>query len=163
MEDKIYVLAARTEDDVQLILDYTKKSKIFYTKVDRVLFSNVQSIIYKNDEAIGFLNLVDERVRGALFMDIFIDEKYRGNGYASLAYKSLERKFTGNDFILAETKKDNIGANLSLLKDGTLIKEKDDTNFYLLNKDRVDEFLNSESYNEFVRVFELDNKVYVKK
>ncbi len=163
MEDKIYVSSIKDEDDVQLIIDYTKKSKIFYTKVNRVLCSNVQTIIYKNGEAIGFLNLVDERVSGALFMDIFIDEKYRGNGYASLAYKNLEEKFTGDEFILAETKKDNVGANLSLLKDGILIKEKDDTNFYLLNKDRVDEFLNSEAYNEFVRVFELDNKVYIKK
>lgn len=163
MEDKIYVSAVRDEEDVQLIVDYTRQSDIFYTKVNRVLFSNVQTIICKNGEPIGFLNLVDERVKGALFMDMFIEEAYRGNGYASLAYKSLERKFTGDEFILAETKKDNIGANLSLLKNGTLIKEKDDTNFYLMNKNRVEEFLNSVAYQEFVRVFELDSKVYVKK
>lgn len=163
MDDKIYVVDAVKNDLVQMIIDYTRKSDIFYTKSNRVLFSNVKTIIFKNEQPIGFLNLVDEKVKGALFADIYIDNEYRGKGYASLAYNDLMNKYNGNEFILAETKKDNIGANMSLLKLGTLIKEKDDINYYLMDKSRIDEFLNSEVYNNFVRAFDLDDKVYVKK
>ena len=164
MEEKIYVSEAITVDEYDLIIHFSKKSIVFYDNYKRLMSSNVKTIIYRNKYPIGFLNLVDERVNGALFMDIFIDEEYRNRGYAALAYKDLEKKYDKDVFIIAQTKKDNIGANLSLFKNGTLIKEKDDMNFYLMNKSREEEFLNSDSYDSFVSHFGLNsNKVYIKK
>ena len=164
MEEKIYVSEAITVDEYDLIIHFSKKSIVFYDNYKRLMSSNVKTIIYRNKYPIGFLNLVDERVNGALFMDIFIDEEYRNRGYSALAYKDLEKKYDKDVFIIAQTKKDNVGANGSLLKNGVIVASTDDMNFYLMNKSREEEFLNSDSYDSFVSHFGLNsNKVYIKK
>lgn len=164
MEEKIYVKNAITKDDYDLIANYGSESIVFCDNYKRLMSSNVKTIIYQNECPIGFLNLVDERVQGTLFMDIFILPEYRNRGYASLAYIELEKNYTGNEFIIAQTKKDNVDANGSLLKNGIIVASTDDMNFYLMNKSREEEFLNSDSYDSFVSHFGLNsNKVYIKK
>ena len=164
MEERIYIANAETKEDYNLIVKFGSKSSVFLDNYRRLMSSNVMTIIYRNESPIGFLNLVDEHVVNTLFMDIFILEEYRSRGYASLAYEKLEKNYHTDEFIIAQTKKDNIGSNKSLLKNGNIIATTDDMNFYLMNKSRKEEFLNSESYISFIEHFGLNNnKTYVKK
>ena len=145
-DSSIYVRPIVTKEDSELILKYMQESAVFFDKTDRFTGSAINCLIYKEDIPIGFLNLVDEHLRDFLFLDILIDEKYHGNGYAAMAYQNFKRRYNGNEFIIAETKVNNIPANKSLKKDGVCIYSFNDLNYYLMDKDRLEEFMNGESY-----------------
>lgn len=51
--------------------------------------------IYKNDEQIGFARVLSDKVVFAYLMDVFIIEKYRGNGFSKML---LEAIFKHPDF-----------------------------------------------------------------
>lgn len=68
----IYWAAGRTMDEVQTTIDAS------------FCFG-----IYLDDEQIGFARVVTDYVVFAYLMDVFIDEKYRGKGYASILINAM--------------------------------------------------------------------------
>jgi len=45
--------------------------------------------IYSNDQQIGFCRVITDYVVFAYVMDVFIDEKHRGNGYSSILINAM--------------------------------------------------------------------------
>lgn len=68
----IYWAAGRTIEEVQITIDAS------------VCFG-----IYLDNEQIGFARVITDYVVFAYVMDVFIDEKYRGNGYSSLLIDAM--------------------------------------------------------------------------
>ena len=48
--------------------------------------------IYLDDQQIGFARVITDYVVFAYVMDVFIDEKYRGNGYSSVLIDEMMRE-----------------------------------------------------------------------
>ena len=68
----IYWAAGRTIEEVQITIDQS------------FCFG-----IYLNDEQIGFARVITDYVVFAYLMDVFIDENYRGKGYASILIEAM--------------------------------------------------------------------------
>ncbi|WP_333599214.1 GNAT family N-acetyltransferase [Flavobacterium sp.] len=68
----IYWAAGRTMEEVQTTIDAS------------VCFG-----IYLDDEQIGFARVITDYVVFAYLMDVFIDEKHRGKGYASILIEAM--------------------------------------------------------------------------
>ena len=158
MNNKIYIESELNDKQILLIRNIMKTEsgikEIFENKDDRYNTAYLLSLIKKDNEIIGFLNLVPEHVDGFLFMDMGILEKYRGKGYGKLAYLDLEKRLRTKEFIIAQTKSTNLLANKSAIENGILVYTEDkleySLNYYLMNKDRYNEFLNSEHYQDFI-------------
>ncbi len=71
----IYWAAGRTIDEVQTTIDAS------------FCFG-----IYLDDQQIGFARVVTDYVVFAYLMDVFIDEKYRGKGYASVLIDAMMKE-----------------------------------------------------------------------
>lgn len=71
----IYWAAPRTLEDVQLCVD-----------------SSLCFGIYLNGEQIGFARVITDYVVFAYLMDVFIDEKFRGNGYSSILIEAIMKE-----------------------------------------------------------------------
>ena len=65
-------MAGRTMDDVQTTID-----------------SSFCFGIYLNGQQIGFGRVITDYVVFAYMMDVFIDEKHRGNGYSSILIEAM--------------------------------------------------------------------------
>lgn len=152
MKEQIYVRSISTSADSSLITQYMNNSGVFYGKTDRFTANSVSCLIYRDDEPIGFLNIGDEGLStdNILFLDILVDEKYRGKGYGSKAYSNFKSRFSDDCFIIAETKESNIGANKSLEKNGIKFYSYNELNYYLMDKDRLEELKNSPSYERLI-------------
>ena len=48
--------------------------------------------IYLDDKQIGFARVITDYVVFAYLMDVFIDEKYRGNGYSSILIAAMMKE-----------------------------------------------------------------------
>ncbi|MFN7675823.1 GNAT family N-acetyltransferase [Flavobacterium sp.] len=68
----IYWAAGRTMDEVQTTIDAS------------FCFG-----IYLDEKQIGFARVVTDYVVFAYLMDVFIDKKYRGNGYSSILIEAM--------------------------------------------------------------------------
>lgn len=68
----VYWAAGRTFDEVQTTID-----------------SSFCFGIYLNEEQIGFCRVITDYVVFAYVMDVFIDDKYRGNGYSSILINAM--------------------------------------------------------------------------
>jgi len=68
----IYWAAGRTIEEVQITIDAS------------FCFG-----IYLDNKQIGFARVVTDYVVFAYLMDVFIDKKYRGNGYSSVLIKAM--------------------------------------------------------------------------
>lgn len=154
MEEQIYVRKIREDSpaDSERVIQYMNNSAVFYGKTDRFTANLVSCLIYKNDDPIGFLNIGDEGLLrdNILFLDILVDEKYRGKGYASKAYSNFKSRFSDDYFIIAETKESNVGANKSLEKNGVIFYSYNGLNYYLMDKNRLGELKNSPSYERLI-------------
>lgn len=71
----IYWAAGRTIEEVQITIDAS------------VCFG-----IYLDNKQIGFARVITDYVVFAYVMDVFIDEKYRGNGYSSLLIDAMMKE-----------------------------------------------------------------------
>jgi GNAT superfamily N-acetyltransferase len=71
----IYWAAPRTMEDVQLCIE-----------------SSLCFGIYLNGEQIGFARVITDYVVFAYLMDVFIDEKFRGNGYSSILIEAIMKE-----------------------------------------------------------------------
>ena len=71
----IYWAAPRTMEEVQLCVD-----------------SSFCFGIYLNEEQIGFARVITDYVVFGYVMDVFIDEKHRGKGYASILIDAMMKE-----------------------------------------------------------------------
>jgi GNAT superfamily N-acetyltransferase len=71
----IYWAAGRTMEEVQTTID-----------------SSFCFGIYLNDQQIGFARVITDYVVFAYMMDVFIDEKHRGNGYSSVLIDAIMKE-----------------------------------------------------------------------
>ena len=152
MKEQIYVRPISTSADSALITQYMNNSVVFYGKTDRFTANSVSCLIYMDDEPIGFLNIGDEGLSrdNILFLDILVDENHRGKGYGSKAYSNFKSRFSDDCFIIAETKESNIGANKSLEKNGINFYSYNGLNYYLMDKDRLEELKSSPAYERLI-------------
>ena len=71
----IYWAAGRTIKEVQITIEHS------------FCFG-----IYLDDQQIGFARVITDYVVFAYVMDVFIDEKYRGNGYSSILIDAMMKE-----------------------------------------------------------------------
>ena len=118
--------------------------EIFYDKKDRLVCSQAAILISVDNNDVGFLNVVNQGLENILFIDQGIIEKYRGKGYGREALQKLLDSKLFEEYLICETKDNNTLANSSIQKIGKFIFSYDDRNFYLLQKEKYDDFINSE-------------------
>ena len=138
-------------------------NNIFSNKRNRFSLAQFTYLINVDGEDAGFVNLVYERGDYSfLLLDSGIIEKYRGKGLGTKALKFLQ-SLDFEDFIIAETKKDNNNSNGSISKVGVQIADSDEFNYYLLQKDRVEEFIDSDGLEKLGKHYQTDkNKINYK-
>lgn len=125
---------------------------------NRLIDYVMAGLIKYDDEYIGFFALAKERIDNIFFVDRGIKEEYRGMGLGTFCVKYIVDNFPRNEFLISETTTNNIAAITSVLKVGELIYQKDNLNYYLLNKSKR-LFINSGMYDKFV---EYENKPKLK-
>ena len=81
--------------------------------------------------------------------DMGIKKEYRNKKIAQAICEEIIKQSLP-EFIIAETKVTNIGANKSLAPYSSLIHNVEDINYYLLDKNRKQEFLESPIYDDFI-------------
>ena len=117
--------------------------EIFAGRLDRLLSSEFSWLIVLDEEEVGFANLVREKSNyDFLFLDLGIKEKYRGKGIGTEVLRLLT-EMPINNYVLLETKINNISANKINQKVGCLIDTIGEQNYYLLQTGRVKEFIDS--------------------
>lgn len=132
--------------------------KEIFSDNNRIMNAVVGGLIKYDDEYIGFFLLVKERIDGIYFIDRGIKKEYRGLGIGSYIMKYIVNNNPFDKFLISETTINNNAAIKSALKVGELIYQKDDLNYYLLNKSKKD-FIDSGMYDKFV---EYENKPKLK-
>ena len=132
--------------------------EIFNGKADRVLFSPKIFIICVDQKEVGFIYFVNEKVEDMFFVDMGLLKKYRGLGIGKKVLQMIHDK-NYKDFLIGETKKDNVSANEVTKECGVLIGETEDRNFYLLQKERVEEFIESNGFEKLSKKFQYLKKV----
>ncbi|MBE6159548.1 MAG: GNAT family N-acetyltransferase [Lactobacillales bacterium] len=151
--EKIYVRNTCSSMEDLLVRKYMLEKEgikhIFWDKDDRYEVAVCRCLILKDEEPIGFINIVPERIRGVYFLDMGIEKTFQGQGYGKLALKDFFRKFKCDEFIIAETKNDNVLANSSANKFGVLAYQENDQNYYLMNSD-LQTFESSDVYENFI-------------
>lgn len=119
-------------------------SDVFKDRIDRLASSRFCFIIRKNNKDIGFVNLVIEKGnQDFYFLDIGLKEEYRNKGIGTEILKKLQ-SIEFDRFILLEVRIENEGANLSIEKVGVKVAEYGAVNYYLLQKDKVEEFIDGD-------------------
>lgn len=153
MLEGIHLKNVFTLEDKENLWELMEKEKgikeIFHDKQDRVNSSVVSCLIKKEEETVGFFLLAKEAVDGIYFLDMGIKKEYRNKKIAQVICEEII-KLSLPEFIIAETKVTNIGANKSLVPYSSLIHNVEDINYYLLDKNRKQEFLGSPIYDDFI-------------
>ncbi len=123
----------------------------------RLYGSHYQGLIKYKDDYAGFFLLVRECVKGIYFIDRGIKEEYRNQKIGTYVMEYIVNNFRGSEFLISETKEDNILSNSSASNVGKLVYKVDNINYYLLNKEE-EEFKSSEIYNSFLE-YENSSKI----
>ena len=118
--------------------------EVFSNRVDRLVNSIKSYIVKKGSKEIGFVNLVIEKSDPDFyFLDIGLKEEYRNKGVGTEILERLQ-EMDFNKFIILEVKKSNEGANNTINKVGVKVAETLDVNFYLFQRDRLQEFIDND-------------------
>lgn len=106
-----------------------------------------------NDKLVGSLDLLHEKNDSSfLVLNINILEKFRGKGIGTRALQFL-RDLGIEEFIIGEARKDNRGANKSIVKVGVKVAETEECNYYLLQKERLEEFIDNNFLEKIAKHF----------
>lgn len=145
-------------DEIEYLIDNDLEiGKIFGGRLDRLLTADMLSTIYDNEKSklIGFANLVVEKQNhNFYFLDVGIIKEYRGKHVASYILEELKNI---SQFIIVETKQNNVLANKSLKNRTAFLFEKSDRNIYLLQKDRYHEFMDNGYYDKLTHHYNEPN------
>ena len=137
-------------------------TRLFGNRWDRMLMGSFTYLITCNDKDAGFINVLFEKDDyNFLVVDIGIKKKYRGKGVATKAMQLLKEKNI-DKFIIAETTKKNIGANKSLQNVAIQVAESDDFNYYLVQKERIEEFIDNDYLEKLADHYQEENFQLVK-
>lgn len=122
--------------------------EIFYNKRNRLQCSEMASLIYNNNEPVGFLNVVNQGIDNVLFIDGGITQIYRGKGYGKEALNILLESNLFDEYLIGETQNTNLLANASVSKIGSLVLANNNLNYYLLQRELVKQFMDSEEFTK---------------
>jgi len=92
----ISVSTDKTKLDISFIHNFTKD--IYWAaprtieEVEVCIANSFCFGIYLNEQQIGFARVITDYVVFAYLMDVFIDEKYRGNGYSSILIDAMMKE-----------------------------------------------------------------------
>lgn len=140
-------------------------SEVFRNRIDRLASSRFSFMIRKNNKDIGFANLVIEKGNQYFyFLDIGLKEEYRNKGVGTEVLEKLhDMEF--DRFVLLEVRNDNEAANISIGKVGVKIFTIGNINYYLLQQERVIEFIDGdylEKLADHVSIKSKKNLIYKK-
>ncbi len=123
---------------------------IFYERYDRLDAAEFISKIELNEkETIGFLNLINENLDKALFLDIAILKQFCNQSLAKRAIISLLDSDYSNNYLVADTSKENISANRCFSFFGEPFYETEDRAYYFLGgRTSYNDFINSKDYDK---------------
>lgn len=135
--------------------------EIFGGRDDRIMTAKSSWLIKANDNNIGFINLVTEKANSNfLFLDMGIIKAYRGKGYGKKFLEEVqhitERK-EDYTYVLMETRCNNDSANGISKSVGFYLTTFDDRNVYLLQKSRLQEFIDTNQMEELAKHYEMEN------
>ena len=137
-------------------------SKIFKNRFDRLATSLVSClIINEEDEIIGFFNLVEEKHnQDFYFLDMGIKTEYQGKGYAKEINERIVNLKGIDRSIIVETQTSNIKAIKSLSNGKTAIKlfEQNDSAYFLLDKNQIDEFIKKDGMQKLAEHIKKDKE-----
>lgn len=135
--------------------------EIFSDRQDRLMTTAISWLITANSNHIGFINLVEEKAEhNFLFLDMGIIKEYRGKGYGKKfleEVKQIVEKEKDFPFILMETRKANDNANCIGKDIGCFLTEIEDRNIYLLQRSRLQEFIDANQMEELAKHFTKEN------
>ena len=130
---------------------------VFRQRTDRLNTTSVSWMIQAGNKTIGFINLVVEKANyDYLFLDMGIIKDYRGKGYGKKFLQEVQNLVEHSDlpYVLMETKKNNINANIAAEDIACLITEVEDRNVYLLQKSRLQEFIDTNQMEKLAEHFD---------
>lgn len=132
-------------------------SNLFGNRWDRMLMGKYTYLITCDDKDVGFLNVLHEKDDYSfLVVDMAIKKRYRGKGIGTCAMQLLKDKNI-SEFIVAETKKDNVGANISLQNIGVQVADSDNLNYYLVQRERIEEFIDDDYMEKLANHYREEN------
>ena len=135
--------------------------EIFGGRYDRAISSKMSWMIKANDKNVGFINLVTEKVNHRfLFLDMGIIKAYRGKEYGKRFLGEVQKKVEESnypEYVLMETKQDNNSANKISKDVGCYLTSFDDRNVYLLQRSRLQEFVDTNQMEELAKHYENGN------
>lgn len=153
---------SKDSNDMFYMMNYEDGIKdVFRGKNDRLNTTSVSWMIEADNKNIGFINLVVEKANyNFLFLDMGIIKDYRGKGYGKKFLKEVQELVEDSDlpYVLMETKKDNINANIAAREMTCFITEVEDRNVYLLQKSRLQEFIDSNQMEELAKHYDNPSK-----
>lgn len=156
-----------TTDRYNRVMDIINNDKeinnIFFTKKNRFMLSQFTYLITVDGEDAGFINLLYEDGDDSfLVLDRGVIEKFRGMGIGTMALDFIKSQ-NFEDFIIGETRKNNNGSNKSLSKFGVMVADSDEFNYYLLQKEKLGEFIDSDGLEKLGKHYQTDkNKINIK-
>ena len=150
LNNMIRLVAANNDLDASKIIRMMNEEEtikdVFKGKTERVVGADISCLIKNDNEDIGFVNLVKEKYdQDFYFLDMGIIKKYQGQGIGKKVFEILLNEKTIKnlkEFIIGETKKTNekaIGAVENI--GGIKVLETEDRVYYLLQKERIEEFI----------------------
>lgn len=103
--------------------------------ISRLLNACYVAYIKLGNEDIGFVMIVTNPRNYINEIDMGIIEKYRSNGYGTIALGMLKDLIIENGLeVLIQTSKENIAANKSIINNGFSLSRNDkDCNYYVLD------------------------------
>lgn len=134
--------------------------EIFGGRYDRLMTTSNSWLIKANDNNIGFINLVTEKANhNFLFLDMGIIKAYRGKGYGKKFLEEVQSKVEDSNlpYVLMETRCDNDSANGVSKSVGCYLTTFGDRNVYLLQKARLQEFIDTNQMEELAKHYEKEN------
>lgn len=135
--------------------------EIFGGRDDRLMTASNSWLIKANDNNIGFINLVTEKANyNFLFLDMGIIKAYRGKGYGKKFLEEVQHITEREEdfpYVLMETKQDNDNANGISKGVGCYLTTFGDRNVYLLQKSRLQEFIDTNQMEELAKHYEMGN------
>lgn len=137
--------------------------EIFARRTSRLISSSLAMLVIENEQEIGFVYLTSEVIRNFLFVDIGIKKQFRGNGYSEQIMSGIKQIVEKWDqFVIAETKVNNVPANSGLKKIGKFLYTNEDTNlnYYLIQENRYDELINNKKLFESLKKHNSGSKDY---
>ena len=145
-----------------LISNDNELCHLFGNRWDRMFSGCFTYLITVDNKDAGFINVLFERDdKEFLVVDMGIKKRYRSKGIGTEAMRKL-KELNINKFIIAETKKNNIGGNKSLENISIKVAESNTCNYYLLQKERIEEFIDRDYLEKLANHYQEENFQLIK-